>query len=211
MKPGLTQSERVQIVDEAIRLIKRPDTFIQGDWKCPVFEMPKTNERFAVMTEGDEGGAIPAAQASIPPQAVQARDKDGRPLFAYCIEGAINQAGINILGPEKASRLGATNGVTRYGELEPAHSEDFADYLDINDLAVLMFAETFGIDPRSVEADGWRYEWDAEPPAQYINDQGGGLPDVRNLDAAGKHRRFLAHENVLSILRKRLTQLRKGK
>lgn len=208
MKPGLTNQERTEIVDEAIRLITLPHTFIQGEWKCPVFEVPKTGERFSVATEDESGHRINTA--SVPSNAVQARDKSGRPVFAYCIQGAINQAAINKLGDKRAIELGAADGTRRYGELEPSHEPYFPDHLSLNDLAAIMYADKFGVDPKAIQEYGWEeLIGDSEPPIQWLNDEGGGGPDIRSADEEKRVKRERAHQSVLRVLRRKAKQLRR--
>ena len=193
MKEGLTIGERAAIVREALRLIKRPDTFIQGEWKCPIYEKPKTGE-LVQLPGGVASYSSPETRMLTP-----ATDEQGRPLFAYCVEGAINQAGINLLGVERAIQLGATDGSSRYGEIEPKHSSGFAEFLSVNEVARVMFADLlsqFGFD-----ADNR-----PESPAQYINDD---FADMEVWETEHVHvEKEESHHRVLEILRERLRQLR---
>lgn len=188
MLPGLTEKERLDIVNEAIRLIKRPANFIQGMWKCALFCKPEKPDVLVAFNDSPEGGAV------IPEGFVPALDENGERQFSYCVEGAINQAGINILGTTRARELGAWSGMKLWGEPEPAHSSSFAEFLSVNEVARVMIADW----ENSIE--GFHlYAGDvADTPAQSVNDYEQGESE----DAKEN-----AHRRVLSILRTRAAQL----
>lgn len=195
MKEGLSIVERLQIVREAERLISLPDTFLQGAWKCPVYERPKTHEKVQVLTSSVHQTPDPLRIDGLN----RAKDDSGRPLFAYCVEGAINQAGLNILGGEKAIMLGAAQELPD-GSYEIAENETFSEYLSVNEVARVMFAEIF------VDREG-EY-WDDEggeassAPARYINDL-----DTNESEGAKER----AHRRIMHILSRRIEQLRDSK
>ena len=92
--PSFTLKESLVILDEALRLIRTPERWTTGKWKCPVYERdPKHPGDYL---RDPETGSFK-----------QKRDKDGRLMFAYCIEGAVNQAVINKFGPIRAEQVGA--------------------------------------------------------------------------------------------------------
>lgn len=183
MLPGLSDQERLAIVNEAIRLIERPKNFIQGLWKCPLFCDPAKPEKVYAFNTGPEGGAI------VPDGMVEARDEHGRPEFSYCVEGAINQAGINILGRDRAREFGAWDGTKLWGEPEPAHSASFAEYLSVNEVARILIAEMdlYHGDIENIEA-----------PARFVNDDEG---------SGDEHSKEAAHHRVMKVLRRRAEQI----
>jgi hypothetical protein len=83
----LTEREQIDVLEAALALIIKPDTWVKGQWKCPVYQDDK-----ATMLAG---------------QRCQAKDEKGNPLYAYCLEGAINQAVVDLYGIARAERLGA--------------------------------------------------------------------------------------------------------
>jgi len=87
---SLEDQEKILLVAEG--LIAEPDSWVRGQWKCP-----------AIKPGGME----------------QKRDANNQPLFQYCIEGAVNQATVNVLGEERARELGvyvANGHGTSWGE-----------------------------------------------------------------------------------------------
>lgn len=88
--PRFTLSERESVLKEALRLIRRPETWNKGSWKCQLFAK---NDRGMILFKGD--------------QAVPLKDSRGRQLYSYCLEGAVNQAIYNVLGPIRARALEA--------------------------------------------------------------------------------------------------------
>lgn len=87
--PRFTLKEREAVLKEALRLIRRPETWVKGKWKCELFQ--KKNGR--VLFKNHE--PIPF------------KDSRGRQVFAYCLEGAVNQAIVNVLGEKRAITLTA--------------------------------------------------------------------------------------------------------
>lgn len=197
MKEGLTPAERQAVVEESIRLIKRPDTFVQGEWKCPLYEKPKTHELVPVTDYDLRVGRVHETGESLE-KLVPAKDTSGRPLFAYCVEGAVNQAGINVLGVDRAITYGAASGEEKYGEADVQRDSKFIEYLSVNEVARVMFADIFR------EYGDMEDPMFSESPAQLINDGEKG-------DLYGSGDRTVAHGRVMQMLRRRLTQLRKGK
>lgn len=182
--PRLTDQERRSIVDEAIRLIQQPINFVQGWWKCPLWVNPADPNEIVAINDSSEGGQY------VPESYVRACDENGREMFSYCVEGAINQAGINILGRERAGELGAWDGSKEWGEPEPSHNPVFSDYLSVNDMARVFISQK-GLYDGPLD--------NIESPARYVND----LEDFEQPDRS-KDR---AHRRVLKILRDRAEQL----
>lgn len=175
MKEGLTVEERRQVVTEAIRLIKRPESFVQGHWKCPLwFHREEPN---VLIPEGDD---YIARRRGL----IQVKDENDRPVFSYCIEGAINQAGINVLGLDRARHFGAYAGQSKWGEPQPYDSAEFSEYLSVNEVARIMFADF--LRSRDPEGD----ERGCHAPARVVND-----------DIGPKEK---AHKSVMRILKERL-------
>jgi hypothetical protein len=158
----MTDEERRTVLKEAIRLIELPETFKQGDWKCPV-------------RRTQDGRLIP----SYAPMGQYAVDDEGQKMYAYCVEGAVNQAAINMLGVDRARELQAA---APNGQIH--HSTAFADLLSINETAFELFREDFRWGPKP--AKGISY-------ARAVND----VTPVKEK----------AHLRVLQILRTRLSSI----
>lgn len=185
MKEGLTKQERVAVVKEAIRLVKHPETFIQGQWKCPLYVQPGVED--VLIPEIDSYRALHRGL-------VRALDESDRPIYSYCVEGAVNQAGINILGVERATYFGATHGAVEHGELEPSHNSDFVEYLSVNDVARIMFADFL-----RERMGGFLAEDELEnvtDVARQVNDDSGP--------------KDIAHKNVMKMLKERVRTLKAG-
>jgi hypothetical protein len=86
--PQFTRAEKVAVLTEALRLLRKPESWVKGSWKCLV-----TTARWDDHEYNSEAEPV--------------LDSRGRPQFAYCLEGAINQAVVNVLGEKRAERLGA--------------------------------------------------------------------------------------------------------
>lgn len=199
MLPGLTERERHLVMNDAIRLIERPENFVQGDWKCPVYEVPKMEGQPA-HREGLSSEALNQIWGWDSDLPVQATDAQGRPLFAYCAEGAINQAGINILGLDRAQELGAWAGEERYGEAMPAETSTFSEYLSINELARVMYADFLTVKIGSVEP------MRCPNPLPLLNDAGSA--DGIEIEPGAKED---ARESILNLFRKYVQNVRAEK
>lgn len=194
MKPGLTDQARRSVVEEAIRLLKLPKSFVQGSWKCKLYEKKGKDSPEIINWET-------AADPS--PTLKPLLDSQGRQQFSYCVEGAVNQAAINVLPLDIAIRLGATDGSKKWGEVEPRHDSRFIDYLSVNDVARLTFAELLDDIGQS----------HSSAPARAINDwgmneeeyEGKTVAELVRLQVEAKE---AAHDRVLTMLRTRLSQLR---
>lgn len=128
-KPRLTHAERQEVVEEAIRLIKEPAHWTTGSWKCPVFEVD------------DKGHFIEDEKTG---EWKQATDHFNRPLSQYCIEGAVNQATVNVVGEDRASRLGAYSKSDAKGEdggLSGPRSNAMTDRLGIDAIAKELYSD----------------------------------------------------------------------
>lgn len=97
MSEELTSEEQEAILMTAEGYIREPESWIRGKWKCKVSLRDPENPRKVLRDE--EGKSVPAT------------DTNGRPLFQYCIEGAVNQAAIDVLGRERAKKFGASSKV----------------------------------------------------------------------------------------------------
>lgn len=89
--PTLTEEEALAVVKEADRLLKTEETWTTGTWKCPVHVT-------------DDCGRIVRDEMKKP---ILKTDEQGRQVYAYCIEGAVNQAVVNLFGRERAVEIGA--------------------------------------------------------------------------------------------------------
>lgn len=127
---SFTMKESLLVLDEALHLLRSPERWVRGAWKCPVWELSPSGFKTSH----------------------QKRDKDGSPMFAYCIEGAVNQAVINKFGPVRAAALGAlrpeaceipgrefTNGDLDTGQDGPT------DLLSVNDIVRELYADEVDI------------------------------------------------------------------
>ena len=118
-KPRLTTAEQEKILAEAEGLIKEPANWTTGKWKCPVY---KTDEKNRII-RGEDGMPIPEY------------DLFNRPLAQYCIEGAVNQAAVNVLGESRAERFGVS-----------AESPEMTDMLGLNEIARTLYEESHGVE-----------------------------------------------------------------
>lgn len=141
--PRFTLAEREAVVEQAIELIKEPASWTTRKWKCDL-----------ILTDKD-GNPIPDEKGA--PQV--ARDLYNRPLSQYCIEGAINQATYNVVGEERAKKLGAyseSNGFEGRQEIWPT------DLLGIDELAREQYEDiAYGEDHAALTLNDY-YEFDHE-------------------------------------------------
>lgn len=141
-----TKAEKVRILDEAFDLISEPENWIQGTWKCPIRD-PKTG--------------------------TTKLDKKGNPKYAYCVEGAVNQAVVNLFGQERANAVGVNQDMS---------GNYMADTLFLDKLASDLYhgsAQSFN--DRSYYASDPSYEGNFGPTEE-------------------KHKRGV-HQRVLDLLR----------
>lgn len=82
----VTPEEKEQILRHALGLIREPESWVSGQWKCPAWEI------------SDRGSVIVGKQKE---------DANGKKLYQYCVHGALNQATYDVLGKERAEQLGA--------------------------------------------------------------------------------------------------------
>lgn len=164
----VTEEEKEQILRHALGLIREPESWTTGRWKCPMPEY------------GPDGSPKQNPKTG---QIVQRKDDNDRPLYQYCIHGALNQATYDILGEERAIELGAFN---------PSIEGDEA--FNGNDTSQWgVPAHWLGIDRVSAQ------EYGSE--AMGYNDEGEGFIAGRyENEEAAKH-----HQGVLHILRTRLS------
>ena len=101
---GVTTEQQIEILRRAHALVKEPDSWVQGSWKCPV-----------VIPGAISGNAV-------------ATTPNGTPRYQYCIEGAVNQATYDVLGEERAKALGAVRFDQEKGELVFSGAEDELGY-----------------------------------------------------------------------------------
>ena len=139
--PSFTLKESLTILDEALYLIRTPEQWTTGKWKCPIF------------AKDDAGRTIRdfASPYGYKPKL----DEKGRPMFAYCIEGAVNQAVINKFGPIRAEQVGAlkpaacgVGGEFTNDELDTG-LPGLMDLLSINDIVTELYADEFSLDKNS--------------------------------------------------------------
>lgn len=135
-------------MDEALRLLDSPEKWTTGTWKCEIYELNKKTGLREPRT-----------------------DKKGRQVYAYCIEGAVNQAVINKFGPIRAKELGAL----RPEAPNKVESEYLSQQIDcggacnlisVNDIAVELYADEWEI-LRHLDDNNAR-------AAQYVNDAQSG-------------------------------------
>jgi hypothetical protein len=160
MNELLSAEEKDRILMIAEGLIKQPESWVTSVWKCPAWE--------------NDG-------ADLNPK--QKEDENGAPLFRYCIEGAVNEATVRVVGEERAISLGA---VRRDEDGELDYNGDWHDNQDgptqILELDQLAY-ELYGDEMRGYD--------ESEVQAMMINDE---LDD--------------AHGAVLDILRTARKRLR---
>lgn len=161
----MTFEEQEKILTVAENLIREPDNWVEGHWKCPI---------------GKNG--LPISQTEVA-NGEQKLDKNDRPQFAYCVEGALNEATLAVLGQERALELGAItlngNGeVVNNGEGKQAVGHDPARLLGINELA----QELYGADSALGYNDG---DW-----------------------GDGEHEERQGHAGVLNLIRTQLGRVR---
>jgi hypothetical protein len=164
--PRFTLAEKEKVVEEAIKLIKEPASWTTGKWKCDVY---LTDEN-GYLIRDENGNAQPA------------RDFLNRPLAQYCIEGAVNQATYNVVGEERAKKLGAYSDVAGF-EGNNDVSVWPTDLLGIDELARRKFPEIIG------EEDG------EDHAAMTVNDHYEYEPEE-------------GHRNILGLLSDSLAQIK---
>lgn len=96
---SLTRTEQIQVLEEALNLIRTPDRWIQQGWMCQIYDDTK---------------------------GVYKKEKNGTVAYGYCLEGAINKATVNLFGEDRAYKLGAwdeENGIAqdKLGCRTPTH------------------------------------------------------------------------------------------
>lgn len=164
MKPRFTKKERLAVLEEALRLIRKPHSFVQSNWKCQAIKRdPETGTPVIDFVTGKYQPIL----------------VNGKPIYSYCVEGAVNEATVTVLGVERAWKLGACN---KRGQVK--EDGNLADNLSINVVA----RELFGDDLAE-----WGYSADS-CSARHVND-GYKWGD--------------SHKAVLKILRKKIKELKK--
>jgi hypothetical protein len=130
----LTEREQIDVLEAALALIIKPETWVKGQWKCPLYQ-------------GEKPGTLVTDKNPWATFQEPARDEKGNPLYAYCLEGAINQAVVDLYGIDRATTLGA------YDEyLAESEGEDMGiavesgttptDVISLNELVVQKYADT---------------------------------------------------------------------
>lgn len=170
--PSFTLKEGIAVLDEALSLLATPEQWTTGAWKCAIFKRdPKTG-----FIKYDEDG-----------NAVQKTDKQNRPMYAYCIEGAVNQAVINKFGAVRAKALGALSPVAPKAEDTSSYTNEeisgpqACDLLSVNDIT------------RELYRDEWFDIQSIERPAQSVNDD-------RENSCRGRGGEGYGYEDVIRIL-----------
>jgi hypothetical protein len=178
--PRFTKREQLAVVTEAIKLIKDPQFFKQGDWVCPITKWDAEKREYIPLVS--EKGEI---------------------LYQMCIEGAVNRAVFNLFGKARAFRLGAygtflddTLSINKENENELKALTGYLPtaLLSLNKQAYDLFPDDLhGENPRT----GIENEVDGSGSlcAQHIND----ADDTSE-----------AHERVMKILRTKQRELRKA-
>lgn len=161
--PRFTLAEREKVVEEAINLIKEPANWTTGKWKCPLYQ---TDEEGNTVYEND----VP----------LLAHDLYNRPVSQYCIEGAVNQAVVNVLGEKRAIKLGA-------------YDEDEGD-IAASEFASIWPTDILGIDDRAREKYPDICE-DEERASMVLNDYYDHEPEV-------------GHKRILGLLRDTLDTIK---
>lgn len=176
-REGLTLAERAEIIKEALRLLKSPMNWTTGDWKCQLFKHVDTDE---VKSESELGYWQKGSSMWEP-----LTDSDGKRQYAYCVEGAVNQATLNVLGAERAKKIG---GLTP----NSLSSGIMTELVSVNE-----YLRSRAVDDKY----GWKVvvfegeETDMlDRPAQGVND--------------AFHKKEKGHAAVVKLLRARLRQLR---
>lgn len=172
--PSIAMEDQEKILILAESLIREPETWVEGEWKCPLWET-------------EPGTSAPRLENGRP---VQAKDKNGRPLYQYCIEGAVNQATLDVLGQERAVELNAVDVqgdevVHNVGEFN--HERESA-YERVNPTELLGLNQV-ALD--LAEDEGWLDRVNgSDRAAMSLNDEWGQ-----------------GHQAVLKVLRTRLKQV----
>lgn len=184
-KPRLTLVEQEKILEETVRLLKEPASWTTGRWKCDLYEVDKKTGW--VVT--DEHG-----------HAKRACDMNNRPLSQYCIEGGLNQATYNVLGKERAIKLGAvgwgTNPETDDSAFDSGSRDmDPAELLGINKLAMELHEER--IRDRCEENGESAEDYDGSDAAMILNDSFEYEPDPT-----------VGHTVIVGLVETRLGQVR---
>ena len=184
-KPRLTLAEQERILEETIRLVKEPASWTTGKWKCNLYEVDKTGD-FVLDDDGNWR---------------RATDLNNRPLSQYCIEGGLNQATYNVLGKERALRLGAIrDGIdpeTNDAAFDSSEYDlDPAELLGINKLAMEMYGER--ILDRVEDLDGTEHadSYEGENAAMILNDSFEHEDPIEG------------HKTILNLLQTRLERVR---
>lgn len=163
-----TEEEQENILRTAIGLILEPDSWTPGTWKCEARDLKSGEQKF---------------------------DANGKPLYQYCIQGALNQATYDVLGEGRALELGAVN-------LDPNGGINFNN----GDSPVGYPAHWLGVDEVAAEL----YDLEALSFNDSLDlgdlDLGGG--EEYDPETVRDHPRFLDHhQGVLHILRTKLNRL----
>jgi hypothetical protein len=170
----LEEQEKILLIAEG--LIRQPENWCMGNWKCAIDE-----KGMPVSEEDLESG-----------KKKQAVDDNGRPQFQYCIEGAVNEACLTVLGKDRAIQVGAITvndkGQINYTGGEGVVGHDPAMLLGLDELASELYASDMGWD--NDDPDDGRYTDPEDRCAMNYNDDGG------------------SHEGVLKLLRTQLKRVR---
>lgn len=182
-----TLGEQLLIIEDAEKLIATPDTWVQGEWECVLYETDSHGD----LKRDARGFSIPKCDAK------------GNQLYGYCIEGAINKAILDRFGDARARAVGVFDG-------EDGYSEDGIDgrrptaILSVNETADALF----GMDAQYVNDRDAGEE--LENDGIYISyHQGDGGVSPSKFDKLMRERRLSIHADVLSILRTKKAELRR--
>lgn len=169
-KYQLSTEEQIATLTEALRLIRKPESWIKGKWRCPIYE--KTPSGKLRMKNKDR---------------VQETDSKGNPLYAYCLEGAINQAVYNLYGHDRAKTVGAWSSFGSDGGFEGDRFIYPTATISIDGLVWDMFKDEI------IEARSYTFSTSAT---------------VNHASLLWQDMDETTHSDVLKVLRKKLRELK---
>lgn len=164
----LEEQEKILIVAEG--LIREPENWITGKWKCPVIKDDK-----------------------------HAEDVNGEKLYQYCVEGAVNEAAIQVVGLERLHK--------EFGVVNPDPSQEGYYYFSPEVIArtgAEDLTDLLGLDDIAFKFHGEELNWVSRKDALGAL----GYNDSRRSSPLKEDMREI-HEGVLNILRTGLKNVRK--
>lgn len=169
----LTLEEQEKILTLAEGYIREPESWVCGTWKCPLYR--------------GTGSGI-----------TQAQGPNGEPLYQYCVEGAVNQATVDVVGEERAITLGV--GRMDPGTAMPVRMPDGT--LDLTSAEdELNPTRRLGLD--TLAFDLWREEGDWEtfsPHRSYAMEYNDSPEDSEDSGEELEEARRRVHQGLLKLL-----------